>query len=107
MEEKRMAMEKCETVWLAYLGEGTLREDAVLLTVVSLNVRVCRAMDQETREGEREEGLGATYINKQVFPQAPSPTMTSFRRISAIVDVCRCGMLRYVVCVSWSERRED
>jgi hypothetical protein len=28
-----------------------------------------------------------TYINKQVLPQAPSPTMTSFRRISAIVTV--------------------
>lgn len=25
-----------------------------------------------------------TYINKHVFPQAPSPTMTSLRRISAI-----------------------
>lgn len=24
------------------------------------------------------------YINKQVFPQAPSPTMTSLRRISAM-----------------------
>jgi len=30
-----------------------------------------------------------TYINKQVLPQAPSPTMTSFRRISAIVTVER------------------
>ena len=29
---------------------------------------------------ERKE----TYINRQVFPQAPSPTMTSLRRISAI-----------------------
>jgi hypothetical protein len=25
-----------------------------------------------------------THINKQVFPQAPSPTMTSLRRISAM-----------------------
>lgn len=25
------------------------------------------------------------YINRQVFPQAPSPTMTSLRRISAIL----------------------
>ncbi len=25
-----------------------------------------------------------SYINKQVFPQAPSPTMTSLRRISAM-----------------------
>lgn len=33
-----------------------------------------------------------TYINRQVFPQAPSPTMTSLRRISAMlaaVDVVR------------------
>lgn len=27
---------------------------------------------------------GITHINKHVLPQAPSPTMTSFRRISAI-----------------------
>lgn len=27
-----------------------------------------------------------TYINKQVLPQAPSPTMTSFRLISAIFE---------------------
>ena len=27
----------------------------------------------------------ATYINRQVFPHAPSPTMTSLRRISAIL----------------------
>lgn len=26
-----------------------------------------------------------TYIRRQVFPQAPSPTMTSLRRISAIL----------------------
>jgi hypothetical protein len=26
-----------------------------------------------------------TYINRQVFPQAPSPTITSFRRISAML----------------------
>lgn len=26
-----------------------------------------------------------TYISRQVFPQAPSPTMTSLRRISAIL----------------------
>lgn len=27
----------------------------------------------------------ATHISKQVLPQAPSPTMTSFRRISAMI----------------------
>lgn len=32
-------------------------------------------------EGGRQQ---QTYINKQVLPQAPSPTMTSFRRISAM-----------------------
>lgn len=26
-----------------------------------------------------------TYMSRQVFPQAPSPTITSFRRISAMV----------------------
>lgn len=35
-----------------------------------------------TQNAAREE---RTYINKQVLPQAPSPTMTSFRRISAMV----------------------
>ena len=33
---------------------------------------------------------GYAHINKQVFPQAPSPTMTSLRRISAIL-LDRCG----------------
>lgn len=36
---------------------------------------------QAGRVGKREQ----TYMSKQVLPQAPSPTMTSFRRISAIV----------------------
>lgn len=27
-----------------------------------------------------------TYMSRQVFPQAPSPTMTSLRRISAMVS---------------------
>jgi len=27
-------------------------------------------------------------MSRQVFPQAPSPTMTSFRRISAMVRCC-------------------
>lgn len=31
--------------------------------------------------------MPGTYINKHVLPQAPSPTMTSFRRISAISTV--------------------
>jgi hypothetical protein len=36
-------------------------------------------------EPRRQQRKGRTYINKQVLPQAPSPTITSFRRISAIV----------------------
>lgn len=32
--------------------------------------------------------LRQTHINKQVLPQAPSPTMTSFRRISAMMCAC-------------------
>lgn len=43
-----------------------------------------------SRRGERDE----THINRHVFPQAPSPTMTSFRRSSAIlknVDDLRWG----------------
>jgi hypothetical protein len=32
-------------------------------------------------------GMRPTHINKQVLPQAPSPTMTSFRRISAMMSV--------------------
>lgn len=34
---------------------------------------------------------GTTYMSRQVFPQAPSPTMTSFLRISAMAmgqEVC-------------------
>lgn len=38
------------------------------------------------RKGGRAE-KGRTHINKQVLPQAPSPTMTSFRRISAMAAV--------------------
>ncbi len=47
-------------------------------------------MDREGRgELERRGGRGGrgregTHINKQVLPQAPSPTMTSLRRISAM-----------------------
>jgi hypothetical protein len=33
----------------------------------------------------------STYMSRQVFPQAPSPTITSFRRISAMV--CRRGVV--------------
>ena len=33
-------------------------------------------------------GKRGTYMSRQVFPQAPSPTMTSLRRISAMLDRC-------------------
>jgi hypothetical protein len=42
---------------------------------------------EETMSGAKAEAT--THINKQVLPQAPSPTMTSFLRISAMVkDGC-------------------
>lgn len=43
-----------------------------------------------------EVGAKMNYMSRQVFPQAPSPTMTSLRRISAI---CAMGVngLRVVV----------
>ena len=31
-------------------------------------------------------GAARTYMSRHVFPQAPSPTITSFRRISAMVS---------------------
>lgn len=38
-------------------------------------------------EVEAEGGVERdTHINRHVFPQAPSPTMTSFRRSSAILE---------------------
>lgn len=43
---------------------------------------------QRPSKQDKEMVLGdGTHINKQVLPQAPSPTMTSFRRISAMVCV--------------------
>jgi hypothetical protein len=39
-------------------------------------------------EAAAHEGTtGSTYMSRQVFPHAPSPTMTSLRRSSAIVGV--------------------
>jgi hypothetical protein len=37
-----------------------------------------------------DKARGRTHISKQVFPQAPSPTMTSLRRSSAILGPCEC-----------------
>ena len=59
------------------LGEGALGEDAAEVALAA---------------GGRTGGTrpvmdvwGRTYMSRQVFPQAPSPTITSFRRISAMV----------------------
>ena len=47
-------------------------------------------------------GDGNTYINKQVLPQAPSPTMTSFLRISAMATRwCYGGGIK-----SWGKDQE-
>jgi hypothetical protein len=44
-------------------------------------------------------------INKQVLPQAPSPTMTSFRRISAMVSgVVFGGRGRWRRCCGWVKK---
>jgi hypothetical protein len=47
--------------------------------------RHCKERHVSGRETHRGRGRRVTNINKQVLPQAPSPTMTSFRRISAMV----------------------
>lgn len=39
----------------------------------------------QASHGRPMDKMGSTYINRQVLPQAPSPTMTSLRRISAIL----------------------
>ncbi len=68
---------------LPHLREGTLGEDAAENTEVSRRCRsqietVQMVVDQSIRRRP-------THIKRQVFPQAPSPTMTSLRRISAIL----------------------
>jgi len=47
---------------------------------------------QREKAAEAAGGGVATHINRHVFPQAPSPTMTSFRRSSAILEDVGCGM---------------
>lgn len=55
-----------------YLREGALGKDAgKKQTLVRIQYGTSRGMTQ-------------THIRRQVLPQAPSPTMTSLRRISAI-----------------------
>ena len=63
----------------SYLREGTLGKDTS--KIVSVDHMVAQSFE--------------TYINKQVFPQAPSPTMTSLRRISAMAavgELCQMDM---------------
>ncbi len=42
---------------------------------------------------------GFTHIRRQVFPQAPSPTMTSLRRISAMISRAAVTVLKEVSSV--------
>jgi hypothetical protein len=51
-------------------------------------------------DDEGEDGMIGTYMSRQVFPQAPSPTMTSLRRISAI-----CAVGQWVCCGREGEMR--
>lgn len=74
---------------VSYLGEGTLRENTGIEVSTMRRAKLAaegdgglgRWMEQDVAAG------GETYINRHVFPQAPSPTMTSFRRSSAILIV--------------------
>jgi len=65
-------------ILVSYLREGSLGEDTATR-------RVSKSKGKQKQNHERIGRAAATNINKQVLPQAPSPTMTSFRRISAIV----------------------
>ena len=47
------------------------------------NVPLEKTLEEESVSESAKLSID-TYINKQVFPQAPSPTMTSLRRISAM-----------------------
>ena len=66
-------------IWaFADLREGALGEDSTRRADVSIT-------RDDVWGGEAIDGSQAeAYINRQVLPQAPSPTMTSLRRISAI-----------------------
>lgn len=73
-----------------YLGEGSLGEDTERIDMVSKGMK--KASYTRRAVGSIEILLTllilrkrVTHINRQVFPQAPSPTMTSLRRISAIL----------------------
>jgi hypothetical protein len=61
-------------VWerIPYFGECALGEDSA--------ASIKLAWKENAGDANR-----ISYINRQVFPQAPSPTMTSLRRISAMM----------------------
>lgn len=90
---------------VSYLGESALGENT--------GIEVSQGIDDEERQRSRQRAVGmmdkrrpgrsqqegerplrgmgtktriGTHINRHVFPQAPSPTMTSFRRSSAILE---------------------
>lgn len=62
----------------ADLWEGTLGEDSVERSVSQRKALQQGSIAIKARVVE-------AYMRRQVFPQAPSPTMTSLRRISAIL----------------------
>jgi hypothetical protein len=62
-----------------YLGEGSFRKHAIGERVST------RFRKQKTSESEKKKVQ--THMSKQVFPQAPSPTITNLRLISAIAVV--------------------
>lgn len=64
-------------------GEGALGENTTHDTLAAADLYNYIA---GCRDGERgERAYGGTHMSRQVFPQAPSPTITSLRRISAII----------------------
>ena len=46
-------------------------------------------VSEQEQQKQGPEGGKDTYMSKQVFPQAPSPTITNLRLISAIAVVRR------------------
>lgn len=64
-------------LWKGTLGEYAGRANAESV-INSIEMRKC------CKHNYKNFGWD-TNINRQVFPQAPSPTMTSLRRISAIL----------------------
>lgn len=72
------------------MGGCVHARDAAMSASVVLLIPGEMGKGLEEREGRRwGRCTRQTYINKQVLPQAPSPTMTSLRRISAMVATGR------------------